>query len=489
MRKKTVVSKVKTSCALTLLTGAAFMLSGCIGDEDSLDFQANNQDVDVINEPAQIAQVSADDYDNNVNGLITGATLAKWIENWPANRPAGVSGKLVILQHAPDTSNEGVNAYIKPDGENVFTYHATEWTETRSNGVIETGTMVPSGRAMDTFLAKYDIDPSRDMIVCAQGAAGAGSAMRAGRCWYMFRYWGTSKNNLAQLNGGNSWLAENTSLEFSASGSTPPFTGSASVKDLVENNFSLKASVGDMMDVVPSQDANFLGDGVFIWDARGENEYNGTQFNGPTATIQGHPNGALLLPYANLFIGGTGCASEGCRFKSKAEIEDYMAGDTDTGDIGFVDGTLQAVGYGRAYQQGDVIYTYCQTTMRAMITGFASAAILGLPTRFYDGAMVEWNSLSSIPDSSGTGALPWDSKWRTDKLDISNFLQNPNSDNAVPPAIVNPYATSSDAIYREDMTYKGFSVDGSSGSSNTDSGENNNTSDGGGVTPPSNPCG
>jgi hypothetical protein len=50
-----------------------------------------------VNTPQEIAQASADDYNENLNGLITASTLKRWIADWNTNRPAGV-GKLIIFQ-------------------------------------------------------------------------------------------------------------------------------------------------------------------------------------------------------------------------------------------------------------------------------------------------------------------------------------------------------------------------------------------------------
>lgn len=486
-------------------------LSACGGSEDDTYVPpADNAAEKIQAEPAEIAQQSADNYDNNINGLITGPTLKRWIDDWSANRPAGVTGKLVILQ---TSTGEPGYEFIKPNGQNVFTYVATEWTETRSNGVVETTTMVPSGRSMDTFLAKYDIDPARDMIVCAQGTAGPGQAMRAGRCWYMFRYWGTPRENLAQLNGGNQWNGQNTALDasyFAASGSTPPMTGTASVKDLPQINFALQATLEDMMDVVPAQDANLLGDGVFIWDARGNNlpasvdssavapdadhvaGYKGDsdEFspnddydhrNG--GATQGHPNGALLLSYTNLLD-----STAGWSFKPKSDIQAYLNGQPDGNGNQFVDSTLQGVGAGRAYQEGDTVYTYCETTMRAMITGFASAAIIGLPTRFYDGAMKEWHSMANVQDANGNYLLPWDSRWRTDTSAWSMYRIAGDSANVAPRSIVNPYAQTANAVINEDLAYKGI-VAGESDTTAPSDGGGSTGGDGGGVSLPTNPCG
>ncbi len=467
---------------LLLLAGLSLAITGC-GTENDLGSSSTLAKV------TDIPQESADNYDDNVNGLITGNTLKSWITNWTTNRPAGVTGKLVILQ----TSAGGAGfEYIKPDGTNVFTYEvgSSEWVETRSNGVVETVSMVPSGRTMDTFLAKYGIDPAKDMIVCAQGTGSTSNAMRAGRCWYMFRYWGTPSKNLAQLNGANDWLGTgtNTNLEatdFAAAASTPPLNGTASVKDLPEINVALQATLEDMLAIVPSQDVNLLKDGVFIWDARGNgtpgtsgNEYSpddDTDHRNGGAT-QGHPNGALMLTYTELLNTGAGYT-----FKTKAEIQDYMDGTTN----GFAGADLNYVGAGYAYQTGDVVYTYCETTFRAMITGFATSAILGLPTRFYDGAMTEWHSMANVVASDGNAILPWDSPWRTDKTSISMFRAHSTAASISPRNITDAYASSANAIINEDLAYKGYTVNTGTTSSSSSSGS---SSSGGGVIPV-NPCG
>jgi len=105
-----------------------------------------------------------------------------------------------------------------------------------------------------------------------------------------------------------------------------------------------------------------------------------------------------------------------------------------------------------------------------MITGVASTVILGKPVRFYDGAMVEWNSLSHILDSNGNYILPADSPWRTD---LVSFFK-PSTGTVAPRNVTNPYASNTNAIVNADKAYKtGESV----------------SSSGGGSGAPSNPCG
>jgi 3-mercaptopyruvate sulfurtransferase SseA len=370
--------------------------------------------------PGAIASASNADYDNNEFGLVTGNTLKSWIDDWTtskANLTTPLSGKLVILQ--VDSGPTGFE-YVAPDGTDVFTYAVAsdELIQMRDNGVVLTKSMVPDGQTVDRFLRKFDIDPQNDMIVCAMGTGGYFPAMKAGRCWYMMRYWGVAQENLAVLNGGNEWIGTgtNTTLDdtyFTDTASTPSYAGTASVADLTENNYALQATLQDMMYIVPDTDTNLLDDGVFIWDARSSNQYSPTSdADFQSGAVQGHPNGALNLNFTNLLD-----SAAGYTYKSQADINTYMQGDPDADGNGFIDSTLQVVGNTRAYQPGDTVYTYCETTYRAMITGFASAAILGLPTRFYDGAMTEWHAVSAVPAitsyttvssdvSSGGASLP-----------------------------------------------------------------------------------
>ncbi len=438
--------------ALSLVLG----LHGCGGGGE--DTSALVKQIPV-NTPAAIAQESDADYDNNVNGLITAATLKLWKDNWLANRPAGITGKLVILQASPglyDSVNKvDLPYYIKPNNVNVFTYlsPSSDWIQTRSNGVIETPSMVPDGAAMDALLKKFNIDPQKDMIVAAMGFGSTGNAMAQGRIWYALRYWGVDKKNLALLNGGNQWIDGNgmAAGDFTATASTAPNNGHASVKDLLVDNTQLQATVGDMLAILPSSDINVKNDGVFIWDARSVSQYSGNGFQN-NGSRQGHPNGAIQLDFSNLLV-----AAEGYRYKDKADLQAYLDGNVS--GAGFIAGdgagVFTGVGVGNAYQNGDTVYTYCETTFRAMITGVASGVILGKPTRYYDGAMVEWNSLtpgSVITDASGNAILPEDSPWRTDLK--SFYIAAASNLSVAQRFITDAYAKSSNAIIDADKAYK-----------------------------------
>lgn len=492
---------------LLLLTALA---AGCGGSADTTNGTGRINAVTIkLNTPADITDVSDDvSYDNNIHGLITGKTLKRWKDNWLANRPAGITGKLVILEVS---TGESGYAYIAPPtgSLNVFSYLAagSEWVMTRNNGVISTPSLVLDGPSTDAELNKYGIDPVNDMIVIAQGTANSGNVMSQGRAWLALHYWGVDAKHLAILNGGNKWQFDSgamTAADFATAGATPPSlpAGTYSVKNLPNDNTSLVATVGDMLAVVPATDVSMKGSGVFLWDARTISQYSAGQrleLNdsatacpvGATYCVpvvppydymtsfqnngsrQGHPNGALDLNFINLLD-----KTKGMSFKPKAQLASYMNGEVDSNGYSVMNGSYNPVGAGNAYQPGDTVITYCETSYRAMITGIASGVILGHPTRIYDGAMIEWNSLSNLPENTGNNIyiniLPSDSPWRTD---VKSFFRAAASSAVVATRrIIDPYAPNSNAIIAADQAYK------------TPSASNTGSSTGGGAAP-TNPCG
>ncbi len=472
-----------------------------------------------LNAPADLTNTSAPDYNDNVSGLITGATLKRWKDDWLNQRPPGITGKLVILQvTAGEVVSSGTPAvvtgqysYFKTNNLNAFAFLAAsgEWVMTRSNGVISTPSLVLDGPSIDAQLNKYGIDPANDMIVVAQGTANSGNVMSQGRAWLALHYWGVDAKHLAILNGGNKWQFDSgamTAADFSATPSAVASlpAGTYSVKNLQVDNTSLIASVGDMLKIVPSSPtASLKGTGVFLWDARTITQYSagymreandGASAGCGTAAYcnaaptydymgsfqnngsrQGHPNGSVDLNFANLLD-----STKGFSYKPLAQLVSYLNGEPDAAGNGMhtgamVDGVYQQtmVGAGNAYQPGDMIYVFCETTFRAMITGMASNMILGHPTRFYDGAMIEWNSLSNLPDATGNNILPVDSPWRTDVK--SFFRPASNATLVATRQITNAYAPDSNALIVMDKAYKTPAA--------------SNVSAPGGGAAPANPCG
>jgi len=545
--------------AMSLVAAMLLTLSGCLSGPNATSGSASGI---VVHTAAQIAQVqtSAADYNTNVNGLITGQTLMHWIDNWPANRPPGITGRLIILQTGfasctaytaagacqtaytlPASANDGVGfaglEYAAHDNKNIFTYSVgdSEWVMARSDGVITTTSMVLDGPSMDAFLKKYNIDPTRDMIVFVMGQGSPGADMLIGRGWYMFRYWGASHTHLAILDGGigntlnaTGGYATFTSGAhtagtgyFSATSDTPPYSGIVSVRAIPVDNTDLQASLEEMLNV--ARGVYTPPGGAFIWDARSPNEFNGVsdQTTGQTSCVtaaggpcyvafEGHIHGAVNLNFINLlwgndFYNGPGSSADPYANNSFGNQNSYdtSAGTPLPGDLngdGVVNGKDASYGYldqawlqklitdplgttetppngvtvhAIGYVPGELIYTHCRTTYRAMITGIAAGVVLGYPVKFYDAAWVEWGELGFAQNMSGAYNLPADSPWRTD-VATDDLTYNSPSVVEVPPAI-SPYAATGNAIISADKAYKTGSGGGPSSS--------------GGGTPPANPCG
>lgn len=505
----------KNSFAVLLAAALTAALAGCGNDS----YKEDNQGELKVNSPSAFVNESADDYDDNVNGLITFNTLSKWIDDWDANKPKGVKGKLVIIQQ----SNGAPGAkYIKPNNENVFTYVASGangWTEARNDGILYISTMILSGPSMDARLKRFGIDVNNDMIVCAQGTS---QTNNMGRCWYSFTYWGVPQNRIALLDGNNAyWANQYTEADYSEYFSDETVDGTnpspiiqrqiSSVKDLKDDNFALFASVEDLINVLPTSDDHNTGNGAFIWDARSLTEYKGgdaSPLDIRGGTRQSHPRGAIHFGHTDLFDGATG------RYKSKQELQQLLNGGELDGKH-FVGADYQPVGEGNAYQPGDTVYTYCETAIRAGTTATVAGVILGYPTRIYDASMKEWNTLTATKDKYGIDILPANSPWDTSVLSGNSVGLQPASDrkprsitgwaheinlNATNPSeevteeevrnkllgeplILNPHAQHANKIVEEDRAYKAPATD----EGNTGGGSNDSNSGGGPLV--TNPCG
>jgi len=490
---------------LGLLGATTLLISGCTGSEDTLSSSSTYKEATA----ASLATVSASDYNDNEYGLITGATLTNWIDDWAANKPAAITGELIILQVSDGALTDAVDAtcvdggdadsvgtckYFKAaDGVRSYSLGSSTWVETRDNGVTETTSVVLSGEKMDGLLAAYDIDPTSDMIVFAMGQGGGFQNMLMGRAHYLFRYWGTEATHLAMLSGGATHASviadgqRGTYLGESNSGPAPT-GGTVSVKDLYADNTVLQATLGEMLAVARGEVTD-----AFVWDARSPGEWGGdinstggvnsdcvdvddidsdgdtSETVGCKTAMNGTVKGAKNLNYISLLV--TDDATEDLNNATGVTSADASYRYLDKA-------TLATMISGLGYSEGKTVYTFCRTTYRAMITGTASGVILGYPTRYYDGAMIEWLQMANVQNHVGGLNLPATSPWQTAAL-TDNLTYNSSAYVDVP-VITDAYAASTDAVVKADRAYKAGST---SSTSNSDS-----TSTGGGSLP-ANPCG
>lgn len=404
-----------------------------------------------VRSTSELAWESNDDYNQNQFGLITTATLERWVSDWNANRPIGISGKLVILQNGDVAGGVGV---IQGNGQNVVGYsfdlaNATDsFLQTRNNGVVDTVSIIPDGPRMDQVLNRYGIDPVNDLIVLASSANNENHYMTTLRAFYSLYYWGVDKRNLAVLNGtlANSGIRGN--LRFGSIGNIPPnLQNRYSVRQLRVDNTILQLSLEETKQAVSNptnHGISTLSGRIFVGDARSAGEYAGTASAGGSYHPVTAPNavspaqadtrylgtlkGAIHTPWQVLLND----SASGFTFKTKSELKTYYEG--------------------KGFQSGQTIIQLCKTNYRAQITGFATLGILGYPTTYYDGGWVEWGNLISGGDNP---TLPTNSAYKTDLDSVTdNGRYNAAANTTISPNGLNIRATTSKKIILDDKAYK-----------------------------------
>ncbi len=438
-----------------------------------------------VSTAAELTTESDAIYDNNKFGLVTATTLKTWIDNWQVNKPADITGNLVII-HSGTTSNfiKPANGVLSFDWNNdVFkTGDRFAYRASRNNGIITDPNSLPTGAITDEILQTYGIDPTKDLIVFAarnDSGAGTDASPRGSiyqglhRALYWLRYWGVDRKNLAILNG-----AINQNGEFPAGYLTAT---SADLSTPTKGNFTIKSfsKIDNSVLVQPLENViafaknptshNVYGvTDIFIADARhryaaadpgvgggasNSSEYSGSiaaNTVGPTsgALFAGHIKGAKFTPWPRVIDQTTG------KFKTKSEIASLWS-DVRTGFD-----TVNTVGSG--YKDGQTILHYCRTNARSMVTGLSAFLILGKPSVFYENSMIEWTALSANHTTPGLRTLPPGHKFATDTEELTERgtntpgpAYNASSDiNQYAGFNINTSATTSRLNIDEDKAYK-----------------------------------
>lgn len=481
-----------------------------------------------VNTVSELVNESADDYNQNQWGLITGSTLNSWVSNWQANKPSHITGKLVVLQTdaANRVGGDGHNPYVKSDpSSGVFVYLLNDYTtpdlpsggfrfnQTRDAGLFTNSVRYQAnGAFVDDWLNTYNIDPSKDLIVFAAGTGngasisadpGSATATVAGaiqditRGFYWLRYWGVDVKHLAILNGNLRYNIISNLIQTAQTSTTkstlPTTKGSYSVKQLRVDNTAITLGLEDVYEIAKNNltasnvfgitNSQFLIDarptpqfgsgrsaGVngdttqYIttgWDSAGapvvwgaSGDANSANTAGKTyVPFEGNIKGAVSFPWLALFEGipDSGSTSgvtataftNGYRYKSKS--------------------ALRTIFTNKGYAVGNTVISQCRTNFEAQVNGFAALNILGYPTAYYDGSLVEWTALIAAHPDNTINQVPADFKWRTDLNTVSVFSYNPQITNSgavggvisrVKPAGVNLQATTTKKFIQEDKAYK-----------------------------------
>ncbi len=380
-----------------------------------------------LSTPAELAQRSADLYQDNESGLIHPETLSRWLSNWETERPLSVEGDLVVLQlgraetERPfSPSDAGVRTFLADD--------LSQLLQVRFNGVAAIGWSPGRGVRVDSYLRRYRIDPARDFVLLASGSGNVGDLSVLAQAWLTLRYWGFDHSNLGILQGSVvDGLSEGERAEIALE---PPFDGLSRVPSLGRDYFSLLASIETVQGAVTAEHP--------LLDLRTEGQFEGitlsssavddTCLAGPplcTAVYGGHIPGALHLPVEALFT------PDGRTLRSLAEI----------------DAALASVGLGSDTE----VIVYDDDGSASAVAAFTLLAVAGVPARWYASSFVEWGSLNASHPEAALRSLPSDSPWRTDTgvsigawADVQHGLR---------PLVLYPYAPFADALFIEDRAY------------------------------------
>jgi 3-mercaptopyruvate sulfurtransferase SseA len=449
-----------------------------------------------VNSASDLANESNEDFSKNEYGLIEASKLESWVSNWKTNKPAGITGKLIILQ--TDAANRYESAakspYVKPDEANgVYVYLLDDYqtagtsnfrfNQTRDTGLIKNSVRYQAnGAYVDEWLKAFGINLSTDLVVfavgttttlisnsssggdlAAYGTAGnkstyAGGVQDIARGIYWLRYWGADISHLAILNG-NLYKNFSSSLTSSTRSTIPNSNSGFSVKQLRVDNTAITIGLEDVINIAKSNSAaSVMGITAkqLIVDARPSAQFNrtttgswgvageyittaygssGAPSNDATGQakkyvlFEGNIKGAVTFPWVNLLTS----ADTGFKFLSKSEIKTLFSN--------------------AGYTSGTTIVSQCRTNFEAQVNGFASLNILGYPTTFYDGSLVEWTSLTANHPVTSLNKVTTTSPFRTDLDTVSVFSYNTDS-SRIQAAEIDATATTTRKFINEDKAYK-----------------------------------
>ncbi|MFO7830634.1 MAG: rhodanese-like domain-containing protein, partial [Desulfuromonadaceae bacterium] len=284
---------------LMALFVCSFTLTGCGSGGGSDDYD----------EPASTDTAPIDGAETDV--LVDSSQLASWIQGGQVTASASSFDRKVVIVDL--STPEDVETYERIKGACLVNLTA-ELTATRFEGVGDAGRLVATGSQMDAVIQRLGIDENTTIVFPAPG-----SPYMHTRAYWTFRYWGFDTDQLKLLNGGTpAFAAEYPELMTTTAPTPDPTT--FSVRNLNDLNGDLRASVGEMIEIVkdlPGSTENM------VFDARGggsESSYMGTKttpglvaLDGSTVVFEGHPEGGEFLSWSSLF-------DEDGKFKSAEEI-------------------------------------------------------------------------------------------------------------------------------------------------------------------------
>lgn len=254
-------------------------------------------------------------------------TLKTWTDGGVVNSKG--YDQVVILD--VNTSEANYNAGHIPGAHLLKT---SDLWQTRQEGVAAVNGMVLDGAHMDALIQKYGIDQNTTVVFTTgskkDAATGAfvsdyTQTIYATRAYWTFLYWGFPAEKLKLLDGTNvAWAALGYPITTEAPPTPAPSTYSVKNNSALRND--LRASVGEMIDVVDGKVSN-----AAIVDFRsGEADGSYAGKRGSTAggfdpasdyvVFEGHMKGAHALKWTDLLD-----SANNYRFLPKEELIEKLA--------------------------------------------------------------------------------------------------------------------------------------------------------------------
>lgn len=403
-------------------TGGGDSLGGGGGDESDDDDVIPQLHVSTIEE---LTDKSSPDYGDNEHGVISGGRLKRWINDWENERPAGIEGRLVIIQVVPSNVTTSLHlAANEAEGVFVHLINSNEFNTARNNGLSGFETDIPDGAAADNWLKKWNIDPRKDLIVLTfeqQANTTNAIVQSVGRAWVFLKYWGIATDHLAILNGSIDWNATNHGIATAPAAqqkfSKPTNNGQTTVRHLGRDNTALSISLEEILAILSEDEGAAPLEGVRIVDARGGAEAYGLD----RATSTGRTDCANWDVLGNDLTSGTAADITASKADNKCStpFEGRIKGAKsvpwtqfiDTAPNGFrflpyttVKSTFDSQSGWNA--SADLTVQYCRTNQRSTVTAIVANVILGYPTRLYETSFIEWGHASAGPGADGVGGAP-----------------------------------------------------------------------------------
>jgi len=350
---------------------------------------------------------------------IVPATLKSWMDSGlvlGVSAPYVSGEKVVILDYTDKISYQvgHIPGAVWVDGSELLL--------TRLEGVGDMASLVTDGAHMDAIIQRAGIDENTSIVCTGSGLSSAT------RLYATLRYWGFPKSRIKLLEGVTSgWKTANPTLMSTDAPTITPSTYCVTPNGVNRVQADLRASLGEMMDVVKNFDGtkhaiiddltNQVAANIYdpltvkSTDPLKKNMYLG--YPGSTSGLlpyavsttteyvvfEGHMKNAVNLYAGNLYASNV--------FKSAADLKTLFNG------VG-MDETKTA-------------YVYCRAGNFATLAFYALDAILGWNVVWYDGSWGQW---ALMADKNG-GKLKAGSIWCTYPLSVSSVAVT-NTDDGNP---------------------------------------------------------